>query len=239
MDNEKTKISLAGNDGFLSFINKKVEKIVAAIYIVSNLFSDNEPLKWTLREEGMSLLSLSSDLYNPLYFGHKKDNAMKVVSVAYKVISLLEIGKYAGIVSEMNSRIITEETKKVIEKINEKELIQDKAIMGSVLSEAFFMTEDRDLALESPEKKALNPKQQYARDKNQKTHSDGGDTTKDTRQELIIEMLKKANILGIRDFAKAIKGCSEKTIQRELLSMVKRGVLKKTGERRWSTYSLA
>ena len=32
--------------------------------------------------------------------------------------------------------------------------------------------------------------------------------------------------------------CGEKTLQRELVSMVSDGVLKKTGEKRWSKYSL-
>ena len=32
--------------------------------------------------------------------------------------------------------------------------------------------------------------------------------------------------------------CSEKTLQRELVSMIKDDVLKKTGEKRWSRYSL-
>ncbi len=35
-----------------------------------------------------------------------------------------------------------------------------------------------------------------------------------------------------------IDDCGEKTIQRELVSMMKEGSIKKEGERRWSQYSL-
>jgi len=42
----------------------------------------------------------------------------------------------------------------------------------------------------------------------------------------------------VKDFAKVITDISEKTIQRELLDLVQRGVIKKEGERRWSRYSL-
>ena len=52
-------------------------------------------------------------------------------------------------------------------------------------------------------------------------------------------MLKGGAKLTIKDFAKNIKDCSDKTIQRELISMVTSGVLKKEGERRWSKYFLA
>lgn len=59
------------------------------------------------------------------------------------------------------------------------------------------------------------------------------------RSQAILDMLKKDSNLTIKDFANVITDCSEKTIQRELLAMVGKGVLKKEGERRWSRYSLA
>ncbi len=62
---------------------------------------------------------------------------------------------------------------------------------------------------------------------------------KDSRQEIILAMLKGGMKLTIKDFAKNIKNCSEKTIQRELITLLSKGVLKKEGERRWSKYFLA
>ena len=62
---------------------------------------------------------------------------------------------------------------------------------------------------------------------------------KNTRQSIIIGVLKRKKEIMIKDVSPLIKGCSEKTIQRELLSMVKSGILKKEGEKRWSKYSLA
>jgi hypothetical protein len=43
----------------------------------------------------------------------------------------------------------------------------------------------------------------------------------------------------IKDVSPLVTGCSEKTIQRELSAMVRSGILKKVGEKRWSRYSLA
>jgi len=62
---------------------------------------------------------------------------------------------------------------------------------------------------------------------------------KDKRRNIIIALVKKHRKLTIKGFTGVIKDCSEKTIQRELLSLVGDGILKKEGERRWSTYSLA
>ncbi len=59
------------------------------------------------------------------------------------------------------------------------------------------------------------------------------------RQHLIIETIRAKGELSIKDLTDVIKGCSEKTIQRELISLVNAGVLLKAGERRWSRYSIA
>jgi hypothetical protein len=42
----------------------------------------------------------------------------------------------------------------------------------------------------------------------------------------------------VKDVSAVVKDCSEKTLQRELLALVAQGVLKKEGERRWSSYVL-
>ncbi len=62
---------------------------------------------------------------------------------------------------------------------------------------------------------------------------------KNSRQSIIISLLKRKKEIMIKDVSPLIDGCSEKTIQRELLAMVQMGILKKQGEKRWSRYSLA
>ncbi|MDB5266868.1 MAG: seg [Parcubacteria group bacterium] len=62
---------------------------------------------------------------------------------------------------------------------------------------------------------------------------------KNSRQSVIINLLKRKKEIMIKDVSPLIEGCSEKTIQRELLAMVHSGILRKEGEKRWSRYSLA
>jgi hypothetical protein len=62
---------------------------------------------------------------------------------------------------------------------------------------------------------------------------------KNSRQSIIISLLRRKKEIMIKDVSPLIHGCSEKTIQRELLSMVDKGILRKQGEKRWSRYSLA
>lgn len=87
------------------------------------------------------------------------------------------------------------------------------------------------------------------------TSSNGGahhnfDLLKKQRREDIIRIVKGSlegmTITDIKTAAKqptkpaeSLINCGEKTLQRELVSMVKDNLLKKTGEKRWSRYSLA
>ena len=65
------------------------------------------------------------------------------------------------------------------------------------------------------------------------------DVVKDSRRTRIVKLIKDNREVTIKDIATYFPELSEKTIQRELVSLVEEGVLKKFGERRWSRYTLA
>lgn len=65
-----------------------------------------------------------------------------------------------------------------------------------------------------------------------------GNTTLNNRAKDILAIIKKMREVSIKDISSQMKDCSEKTIQRELLSLIRSGRLSKTGEKRWSRYSI-
>ena len=62
---------------------------------------------------------------------------------------------------------------------------------------------------------------------------------KTSRREMIIALIKDKKEISIKDITNHFPDCGEKTIQRELAALVATNVLKKTGDRRWSKYSLS
>jgi len=58
------------------------------------------------------------------------------------------------------------------------------------------------------------------------------------RVHSILEILRVGGSLGIKDIAANLPEYSEKMIQRELLDLAARGVIRKIGLKRWSKYSL-
>ena len=62
---------------------------------------------------------------------------------------------------------------------------------------------------------------------------------KQERMARILEVVRKRGGASIRDIAAEIKDCGEKTIQRELVTLIEEGLVRKEGERRWSIYKPA
>ncbi len=66
------------------------------------------------------------------------------------------------------------------------------------------------------------------------TNSKGHD-----RASVILDFVRKSDGVSIKDISRVVQGCSEKTIQRELGSLIEQGLIIREGERRWSTYRSA
>ena len=62
---------------------------------------------------------------------------------------------------------------------------------------------------------------------------------KNERHENILKILKQKRDAKIGDLTSLIKDCGPKTVQRDLNELVKKELVKKEGERRWSVYNLA
>ena len=240
---------------YLLYVFKKIEKITAALYLVSGLLKDEEPIKWELRDRGMDLLTSSFTASSTLP-GDKNVVIQSLFTAALETISLLNVAKISNLVTDMNHRLLVREIDNILGLLRDR-LAANAENAGYVLSDVFFKTPNLfSTDFKSPGDMAGNQKsgQVSGNISTQNPKGHAGDimasskpvhkghadvqVKKTERQELIITALKGQSNLTIKDFTRIIKDCSEKTIQRELLAMVDGGLIKKEGERRWSRYSL-
>ncbi len=193
---------------------KKTEKLVSALYLITSFFADLEPMKWRLRDLGNKLLG-----------------AKEGKNLVQEIVSLLTVAKNSGLISDMNYNIIHREFSNLLSS-------------GDNLSD-ILKIEDKPQHQPTVDRAILPPVSSIIRDKKYKPDfkevpKDGAVALKKNgRQSVILNLLKKQDEIMIKDVSPLIEGVSEKTIQRELLTLVKNGVLKKEGEKRWSRYSLA
>src|SRR3954470_21580141 len=75
----------------------KTEKLVTAIYMLTNFFDEKEPMKWELRKLGNGLVSFPNDPHR--------------VST---VLGLLSVAKNAGLITDMNFEIVHREFSRLL-----------------------------------------------------------------------------------------------------------------------------
>ena len=232
-------------EDYLIYVFKKTEKITSALYLVSSLLKDEEPLKWEIRDKGIDLLS-SSFIASSAVPGDKNSVIQSLFTAALETLSLLNVARISHLISEMNHNLLVREIDQVVALLRDR-LALNAENAGYVLSESFFKTPE----LFNSGLRTSQSEPRFTARSNSRSASTFGSSTaktsqghvdvqvkKTSRQDAIVTMLKGQSNLTIRDFSQVIKDCSEKTIQRELLELVDKGIVQKEGERRWSKYSL-
>lgn len=278
--NKSSTVNLLKDNKYLLFLFKKAERFAAALYILTELFLDSEPLKWELRALGADLCK---DIFSfrERSTSSSKENIGNVFITIVRIASLLEIAHIANLVSGMNCTIFRRELD-ILSSFIESRGKTNQFITGSSAFTDDFFRVPREFFETAPPRghpsgtiRGMSPNGAAGSSAEATASSGGVDRgprkdkdeplkghliLKDTvlydsrkidkgqitlrrmneeRRKIILEVFKTRDAAVVRDFSFVIQGCSEKTIQRELLRLVRDGVLKKEGERRWSRYSLA
>ncbi len=232
-------ISFFEKDKTFVFVYKKTEKLTTALYMITNLFSDHEPMKWTLRKKVSELLSFTIK-YKDLLPSQYSDFTQEVKTKILEIVSLLDVSSRSGLVSPMNFSILKQEFSNLTGVLDASQSTHGEPTHNTI-PQTFF---DVPQHYPQPDSRANFGVHIQSSFKDSSTDKDSGivkdksEVKRTNRQNIIMQLLKKKNDLTIKDIAQVIRDCSEKTIQRELISLISAGVIKKTGERRWSKYSL-
>lgn len=219
----------------LSFAGKKTERIVTALHLVTNHIKETEPLREAIRRRGVALLSDVRESQT------LQDEQMvrRIALSCRELQSLIAVLADAGLISRANADLLISECGDlmgfVVEYAGEQSLFA-----------GYFLSREAAPQLATPsvgsaatavkDKKEGQRKGQKPAPVSARTH---GRKRAPDRERRIVELVRQKGAISVRDVASVITDCSEKTLQRELVRLVEQGVLKKEGERRWSTYRMA
>ena len=279
-DSSASNLDITIKDTSFQISYTKTNKLITALYMVTDIIDKGEPLRNKLRTLGTGIIS---DMYliQQNYTGHiASSDACSKIS---EIMSFLDIASAVNIISEMNCNILRKEFLELDQSILSaqagKESIGDIKTLNRQINLSKFFGELSDkgqyqsighhrstrigVQKGSTLLKALSDKTHFMSNRNNVVNSKknnlapyeaegfrvGFDILKKQRRDDIINIIKtiggSATIKDIKDKVQAnpeqtssLVSCGEKTLQRELVSMVKDGVLNKTGEKRWSRYFL-
>lgn len=267
-DTQKTAINSYGHNDFYAdkalankpiyeFANKKTEKLITALYMVTDCMDTDDALKNKLRSLGVELLS---DMYQlSVIIPSEKHTHIDIsLSHIYEILSFIEISRTIGFISEMNGTILKKEFNILINEL-ESHKSKDKHF-SFTLNQRMFEVEREEMLpqfinnqtvkggdIKDNKKTYLNT-MSYTKQKSPlsifgtKTEKNITSSLSDRegRVDKIISLIKDSKFkntgVSIKDISLAFTNISEKTIQRELNSLVSKGKLTKTGSKRWSRY---
>ncbi len=265
---------------------KKAERLVTALYLVTDLIIDSEPIKQSLRKNAISLLA-SMNALSQIDIKDRLIELKMSLRVVTEIISMLNVSIVSGIISEMNGGILIDGfralqvvlekrlpvfTKDMLDIEEEDALNINTNSVSAITSTSYdavtksktfkhggenvFDVHKGHLLKTDDIKNEEHKRHHHVEDVNFDKHKEilqhhqvhnirethTSDTSfqlrKHNRKDQILALFVRGVDINIKDISSRIRGCSEKTIQRELNSLVSEGKINRIGEKRWSRYIL-
>ncbi|HRY30893.1 MAG TPA: hypothetical protein P5328_00675 [Candidatus Paceibacterota bacterium] len=218
-------------DSSYHYLYQRAQRVVTALYMITNFMSVNEPLKWQIRENSLSFLNSIMSLSKASLSG-RSQVMVEIGGYLSQIETLFNIAYKSGFISGMNFGVVRKEIAKLTDLIIECD--SDKLSMELPLFNKTFFSDA-----------SSKGQSESARDRQDKKRADrlgargiqvGGGSP--ARRDKIMSIIKDKKEVSVKDISAMIPNCSEKTLQRELSGLVAEGLLTKEGERRWSRYYL-
>lgn len=260
-----SKIKRIPNEGVFMSVSKKAEKLTTALYMLTDLIREDDPMRRKIRETAIVVLSdtrgLSYAMTGDLYF-----HLARVIAKSWELVSLIEVCVVVGFISDMNYGILKNALIEFIGDLRNRQRvegftnIQDLKIgVGEAnnfkLKSDFFKLDEQDLLAVKEESTPVakpgredNPKGHLSRTSIQKHVSFIKPTPpslvsapglgQTDREGKILKLIEEKKDVSIKDIVSYFSEYSQKTVQRNLGALVEAGKIKRTGEKRWSRYSI-
>lgn len=221
------------------YIYKKTERLAKAIHLVAPAFRNSPALRDRMDLIAVSLVDAA--ILPPTSARDALSRELLALS------SVLSIARTSGMLSSMNAELIAREAHLLLQEIaayEEPRLFLDDTPTLAMLAKELASERhngpvsipDQSFDLTPATRTRMTSTKMPAQSKG---HDKGHISDKSgSRRDAIRSVLRSKGPSYIKDISTVIRDVSEKTIQRELQSMVEEGSVLRVGERRWTTYAL-
>lgn len=230
-------------------LQKKIFELTLALYRVTDFFPPHEALRKHLREKANEIFSGISE------YAHSEDHDRGIMIVLAKIESIrgyARIARSLHFVKPINLSVLEREYH-ILAALLKRELDSQKQEPkrgrenGQHIQRA--VEEEPDSPLVSLQEIALPTWGEFSAKEEMPVRSSAKRekvtiTPRPTPQEIserqkkIIAYIQEMNRAKVSDFFSVFQDLSSKTIQRDLQDLVVRNMLRKEGEKRWTTYFL-
>ncbi len=200
----------------------KGQKILAAIYMVTNHLPETDAVRVQLRSLATSFVCAS--------FTDMKEELSRIELVLGGAV-------FAGLISEKNSSVIIYEATHFSKERFSGHTSSD---IDALFADSQEQSDKRHVVLKDNKKTSMStillssnrPTPSVSHTKNLEIKIDN----KSARQDTILSFINDRKSAVIKDIVSLFPDVSEKTIQRELNTLIDTGRITKRGSKRWSIY---
>lgn len=225
-------------------LQKRLFELTLALYRVTDFFPRDEALRRQLRERGNEILNAVTE-YG--YSGGQEADIRLIISRLEGLKRYLILARSAGLAKPINVVVLEREYdlfghffNKELELVQMRESGGEKLGITNIQEGNFSKTKEenvRDVHVDI----GLSDRMSFI--PLRKTLQKEGSTElfaheMNGRKKAIIEHLKKSGPVKISGIMPIFSDISAKTIQRDLQDLVNQHILARSGERRWTLYSL-
>ncbi len=222
----KEDVPIVENSDYFKFIFKKTEKIACAVFYVmrsNQHIRHNDAVVVDLENASQRLVHVS--LESLTYTAH--DVFEKAIEIRYALIACeakLRIAHAAHLLSMDLLEVFVHEIDSVQRSLRK---YTESSVSNPLEREAF--REDQG---------AQRRQQRVRGAASIGAPKKGGEIHTVDRRGNVLNVIRDKGEATIKDIVEVISDCSEKTIQRELINLIKDNIIVREGERRWSKYKL-
>jgi hypothetical protein len=211
------------------YIYKKSERLAKALLLIAPAFKSAHALRERLERISVGLIDAS--ILPPSRARDALSHELLTLS------SVLSIARTAGLLSPMNTELIGKEAHLLLKEIaayeEPKLSFDDSPSLAALLKSSSLPRPTLKPVARTMSARTASPDSYKGQDLPSAPLKDNSE-----RRSSIVSVLKTKGASSIKDISTIIRDVSEKTIQRELQNLVLEGQVTKTGERRWTTYTL-
>jgi len=222
------------------YVTDRIQKLTAALYRVTDLLSDKEPIKWTLRDKALNLYDDLVSVKSTKDKDSLLDNSLKNFA---QIIKSLELVSAGVCVSNLNFEILKREylfLKNFVEGKKtdityDSKMLLELSSLGKILPSTSDIEGRKQRIL--PEKSQVN--QAYSGKSPSYIETSAPEISPQSRKGKVLDFLKNGPAKSVNEIAVIFNGeTSEKSIQRDLLDLVKMGKISAIGDKRWRKYEV-
>lgn len=226
-----------------SLTYSKAEKLNAATFFVTNYVPESEPLRARIRDTSIAILTDTLSLMSGALSTRTRmlDGILANVRLQLSLLDALFISEQ---ISQTNLDILKSAYAEYAQAI--EHIKHTRREDGATLTQDYFGTMAQR-AKEVPTQHASSaskPAPQYNTLSLQNpaaatTVAAAQQAVQSARAETIVEYVRKRGEATVPDIESVMSGCSRKTLQRDLNTLIDAGTLTKTGTKRWTKYRAA